>query len=148
NSAVGAAALRNNTTASDNTAIGSTAMRENTTGESNTAIGSAALMENKNGGEKRPWVLVRSWKTSPAAITRQTERSRLISTRSASLTRLRDAVHSSTTPTVASTQPLVGARSRPIQKATTTPLAALSPSKSILRAWKTPRSEQKLSQVT
>jgi hypothetical protein len=43
NSGVGAAALRNNTDASDNTAIGSTAMRENTTGENNTAIGSGAF---------------------------------------------------------------------------------------------------------
>jgi trimeric autotransporter adhesin len=46
NSAVGAAALRNNTTASDNTAIGSVALRENTTGENNTAIGAAALAQN------------------------------------------------------------------------------------------------------
>ena len=51
NSGVGAAALRNNTTASDNTAIGSTAMRENTTGENNTAIGSGALT-NLNGGDR------------------------------------------------------------------------------------------------
>jgi hypothetical protein len=50
NSAIGAAALRNNTTASDNTAIGSTAMRENTTGEQNTAIGSGALTANTTGG--------------------------------------------------------------------------------------------------
>ena len=46
NSAVGAAALRNNAGASDNTAIGSEALRENTTGEQNTAIGASALKEN------------------------------------------------------------------------------------------------------
>jgi trimeric autotransporter adhesin len=51
NSGVGAAALRNNTTASDNTAIGSTAMRENTTGEQNTAIGAAALFSNIAGND-------------------------------------------------------------------------------------------------
>jgi len=50
NSAVGAAALRDNAGASDNTAIGSTAMRENTTGETNTAIGSAALTLNTTSG--------------------------------------------------------------------------------------------------
>jgi hypothetical protein len=49
NSGVGAAALRNNAGASDNTAIGSTAMRENTTGEENTAIGSGALSSNTDG---------------------------------------------------------------------------------------------------
>jgi trimeric autotransporter adhesin len=49
NSAVGAAALRNNAGAFDNTAIGSTAMRENTTGEENVAIGSGALSANTDG---------------------------------------------------------------------------------------------------
>ena len=51
NSAVGAAALRDNTTASDNTAIGSTALNNNTTGEQNTAVGSAALFNNVTGGD-------------------------------------------------------------------------------------------------
>jgi hypothetical protein len=46
NTAVGAAALRNNANASENTAIGSQALRENTTGELNTAIGSVALTLN------------------------------------------------------------------------------------------------------
>jgi len=50
NSAVGAAALRNNTDASDNTAVGSTALNQNQTGEQNTAIGSAALL-NLNGSD-------------------------------------------------------------------------------------------------
>jgi hypothetical protein len=50
NSAVGAAALRNNESASDNTAIGSQAMKENTTGEDNTAIGAAALRNNTTAG--------------------------------------------------------------------------------------------------
>ena len=49
NSAVGAAALRDNAGASDNTAIGSTAMRENTTGQENTATGSGALSRNTDG---------------------------------------------------------------------------------------------------
>jgi len=49
NSAVGAAALRDNTTASDNTAIGSTALNNNTTGEQNTAVGSASLLNNQTG---------------------------------------------------------------------------------------------------
>ena len=46
NTAVGAAALRNNGNASQNTAIGSQALRENTTGEPNTAVGSLALTLN------------------------------------------------------------------------------------------------------
>jgi hypothetical protein len=49
NSAIGAAALRNNAGASDNTAIGSEAMRENQTGEQNTAIGAQALNQNIDG---------------------------------------------------------------------------------------------------
>jgi hypothetical protein len=51
NSAVGAAALRNNAHASDNTAIGSTALKENTVGEENTAVGSAALASSNTGGD-------------------------------------------------------------------------------------------------
>jgi hypothetical protein len=49
--AIGAAALRNNTVASDNTAIGAGALRNNTRGPSNTAVGSSALSSNTVGND-------------------------------------------------------------------------------------------------
>jgi hypothetical protein len=49
NTAVGAAALPNNTTANNNTATGAFALFSNTTGTSNTAVGDRALQNNTTG---------------------------------------------------------------------------------------------------